>query len=75
METKYICFSCNAKHYLIRESEVIDRWPSISDRSVENLFLKNGIQYRATNIKEIILLDLSSYPEMPVVICDEPFGF
>lgn len=57
METTYISFSFNDKHYLVRESEITDRWPSITNRNVENLVLKNGFQYRATNIKEVTFLD------------------
>ncbi|MEQ0217881.1 hypothetical protein ABLV18_27775 [Klebsiella sp. CN_Kp114] len=75
METKYISFSFNAKHYLVRESEIIDRWPSITNRSVENLVLKNGFQYRATNIKEVTFLDFSSLPERSVIVIDEPLDF
>ncbi len=75
VEIKYLSFTHNAKHYLVRESEVIDRWPSISKSSVENLILKNGFQYRATNIKEVTLLDLSSCPERSVVVSPEPFDF
>jgi len=75
LEIKYLSFTQNAKHYLVRESEVIDRWPSISKSSVENLILKNGFQYRATNVKEVILLDLSDCPERSVIITTEPFDF
>lgn len=75
MEVKYITFSCNAKHFLVRESEITERWPSISNRDVENLVLKNGFQYRATNIKEVTFLDLSSFPERYLLTSNEPFDF
>ncbi|EIZ1085966.1 hypothetical protein MPI44_004514 [Klebsiella oxytoca] len=75
METIYISFSFNDKHYLVRESEITDRWPSITDRNVENLILRNGFQYRATNIKEVAFLDFSSIPERSVIVTDEPFDF
>ncbi|HIF4726368.1 hypothetical protein [Klebsiella pneumoniae] len=75
METTYISFSFNDKHYLVRESEITDRWPSITNRNVENLILKNGFQYRATNIKEVTFLDFSSLPERSVIVTDEPFDF
>lgn len=75
METTYISFSFNDKHYLVRESEITDRWPSITNRNVENLVLKNGFQYRATNIKEVTFLDFPSLPERSVIVTDEPFDF
>lgn len=75
METKYISFFFNAKHYLVRESDITDRWPSISNQSVEHIVLKDGFQYRATNIKEVTFLDLSSFPERSVIITDEPLDF
>lgn len=75
METRYISFSCKEKHYMVRESDISDRWPSISNRNVENLVLRNGFQYRATNVKEVTFLDLSSIPERSVIIADEPFDF
>ncbi|HBQ2852662.1 TPA: hypothetical protein L7V20_004534 [Klebsiella pneumoniae] len=75
METTYISFSFNDKHYLVRESEITDRWPSITNRNVENLVLKNGFQYSATNIKEVTFLDFSSLPERSVIVTDEPFDF
>lgn len=75
MEKKYLSFTSNAKHYLVLESDIMDRWLSISDKGIENLVLRNGFQYRATNLKEITLLDLSSIPEKSAVVIEDPLGF
>jgi len=75
METKYISFTSNSKHYLVKECEITDRWHSRFDSGVEHLILRNGVQYRATNLKDVILVDLSSLPETLAVPISEPFDF
>lgn len=75
METQYLGFSCKNKHYLVRESDIASRWPSISDPDVEHLILRNGFQYRATNLKEIVFVDLSEVPEKVVIQTEEPLDF
>ncbi|EOC0012495.1 hypothetical protein ACI0X9_004225 [Cronobacter turicensis] len=75
METTYVSFTSNSKHYLVKESEITDRWHSRFDKGVEHLILKNGVQYRATNLNNVTLVDLSDVPDLVIIPLSEPFDF
>ena len=75
MEIKYIAFTCKGRHFLVQKSTVVESWPSIRDSNIENLVLHNGFQYRAENVKEFSLLDLSKCDPIRPVILDTPIEF